>query len=267
MTGRERKRLPPPETEEEPAPGTGDNRYFKLYLLSSVVLALAISLCLAVSVQVMSKGYVSVGGYSVFRVVTGSMEPEIPTGAVLLSKRAEIGEIAVGDVVCYRTRVAEISGSIVTHRVVSVHTDGNGAVYLEARGDANVSSDPYYVDAANLVGRVVWYSGRKSVLTDMLNFLSGKFGFLVCIVFPVLLVAGLILQSAVKNLRRDLALAKYEMERGPIEEPEPQPEAEDLLPGYSMLTHADYEELYDALKKTLLEEQNEDNTQTDAKTE
>lgn len=244
-----------------------ENTYSKLYIVSSVILAAAVSVCLIVSVQVMSRGYVSIGGCSMFRVVTGSMEPTLPLGTVLISQKTDIAKIQQGDIVCYRTRVAEINGSIVTHRVVSVQTDKNGTIYLETRGDANLSSDPYYVDSTNLVGRVIWFSGKESAFTNMLSFLSGKTGFLICIVFPVLLIAGLILQNAVRNLRRDLAIVKYELTHEQTEKNAEQEAGTALLPGYTMLTYADYEEIYESLRKELLEELNGQNQKSDTETE
>ena len=156
----------------------------KAYIISTVILAIAASICLIFGIQVMTKGYVQIGGYSMFRVITGSMEPTISTGAVLLCKETEITNIETGDIVCYRTKVAEIYGSIVTHRVTGIQTDANGMIYLETRGDANVTSDPYYVNASNLIGEVIWYSGRENVVNDILSFLGSKAGFLLCIVFP-----------------------------------------------------------------------------------
>lgn len=233
----------------------------KKYIFSSVFLGIAASICLIFAVQVASKGYVTVGGYSLFRVVTGSMEPTISTGSVLLCKDTKISKIEEGDIVCYRTQIAEIYGSIVTHRVTSVNEDESGAIYLETKGDANASADPYYVDKWDLVGKVTWYSGEDSMINDILSFLSGQIGFLVCIVFPVLMVSGLILQSSVKNLQKDLALARKELESGAVNTEENM-ESSGLLPGYTTLTYADYEAIYESLKRELLEELNEKNQGT-----
>ena len=227
----------------------------KLYIFSSVFLAFAASVCLIFGAQVASKGYVKVGGYSVFRVITGSMEPTISTGAVLLCKETMIEQIETDDIVCYRTKIPEIYGSIVTHRVISVIESKDAAVYLETKGDANVSSDPYYVDASNLIGRVVWYSGTKNLINDVLSFLSGEIGFLVCIVLPILVVSGMVMQSAVKNLQKDLALVKSKLNLEAVSE-EAEIEKSQLLPGYTTLTYADYEHIYETLKNELLEELN-----------
>lgn len=222
----------------------------KAYIVSSIILAIAALICLIAAVQVSTRGYVKIGGYSMFRVITGSMEPAISTGAVLINKETKIEEIEVNDIICYRTRVAEIYGSIVTHRVVAKQKDGDGNIHLETRGDANLTSDPFYVEEEDLIGKVTWYSGKDSIWNDILSFITGKIGFLLCIVFPVLMVSGLILQSAVKSLQSDLALVREELAK--------QTEAQagdrsQLLPGYETLTYADYDAIYETLKKELQE--------------
>lgn len=231
----------------------------KIYIISSIFLAIAASLCLFVSIQVISKGYVNIGGYSLFRVVTGSMEPTISKGSLLLCKETKVDQIEVGDIVCYRTKISEIYGSIVTHRVVDKQKDESGNIYLETRGDANASSDPYYVDSWDLVGRVKWHSGEENVMNDMLSFLTSKIGFITCIALPVLLISGVIMQSAVRNLQEELALAKSE-----LEQEEMMNEQSELLPGYTTLTYADYEILYETLKRELLEELNGRNQGTES---
>ena len=193
-----------------------------------------------------------------FRVVTGSMEPTISTGSLLLCKETKIEQIEVGDIVCYRTKISEIYGSIVTHRVVDKQKDEAGNIFLETRGDANASSDPYYVDSWDLVGRVKWHSGEDNIMNDMLSFLTSKMGFLMCIALPVLLVSGIIMQSAVNNLQEELALARQELKNEELSD-----EKSELLPGYTTLTYADYEAIYETLKRELLEELNGRNQGTE----
>ena len=52
--------------------------------LCTAVLVLSLVLCASVLAQVLTRGYVTLGGYSLFRVVSGSMEPTISTGALLI---------------------------------------------------------------------------------------------------------------------------------------------------------------------------------------
>lgn len=253
--------------DEELKPKTDDNkgspRSFRMYIISSVLLALAVALCLFVTVQTMVNGYTNFFGYSVFRVVTGSMEPTIPVDAVLVSKTSDIGEIAVGDIICFRSRESSHYGAIVTHRVVSIQTDENGGVLLESRGDANYSSDPYFVREDNLIGRVIWYTQREGILIKILSFVSGKIGFMALIIIPVMVIAGLVLQGVGKNIRTALndamtRLAADSRKKSDDDEP---------LPGYKTLTRRDYNEIYAKLKSELWKELNDSAEETEGKME
>lgn len=218
----------------------------KAYWFSSILLALMFALCIIFAAQVMSKGYVDINGYSFFRVVTGSMEPTIPCGAVLINKETPISEIKVDDIICYRSGIAEIYGAIVTHRVVGIERDVAGKIYLETRGDANNSSDPYYADETNLVGKVIWHKDKVGFLTGVLAFLSGDIGFLACIVFPVLLISGMIMQRAVNSLKREMQLARQLENMSPKEDT--------LVQGYQTVTKEEYDLIFEKIKEELLEE-------------
>ena len=72
--------------------------------VASLMLVIAVVLCITVIAQVLSTGYVTIFGRSLFRVVTGSMEPTISTGALLVSKEAEIDEIELNDIICFSSK-------------------------------------------------------------------------------------------------------------------------------------------------------------------
>ena len=71
----------------------------RLSLLVTIMLILAVCLCLYACVQVLSRGYVNIGGFMMFRVVTGSMEPTIPVGALLLTKEVDIDSVRINDII------------------------------------------------------------------------------------------------------------------------------------------------------------------------
>ena len=76
--------------------------------------------------------------------------------------------------------------------------------------------------------------------------------FLAMIVFPTLLFGGFILQWLVRALRGNTQMALYELSRGPIETYNTIIPEEDRLPGYDTLTKDDYEEIYQVLKKEIM---------------
>ena len=217
--------------------------------LVTILLILTVLLCMHVVIQVLSNGYANIGGYMMFRVVTGSMEPTIPTGALMVTKEVPISSIRLQDIICFRTQEAAIWGKIVTHRVVEVLRTVDGAVMFRTQGDANLVADGYLVDQSNFVGKVIWHTGDDSMLAGIFGFFSNKVGFLGCIVFPCLLFAGMILKDCVVNIRTEL----YETLRQ-LEESEEAPAADwenDPLCG---MTQEEYNEMYERIRAELMEE-------------
>ncbi len=222
-------------------------------VVSSVVLLITLVVCVSVMAQVMSNGYVTIFGYSLFRVETGSMEPTISTGALLVCKEREIADVELDDIICYRSKSKQMLGQVITHRVIKISTSDDGNLLLETRGDANTVSDGFYVTEDNLIGAVVWYSGQKNLLAGIMSFITGKMGFLGCIVIPVLLVSGLILRDSVKDIKQELnELLEQELQlKTPVKE-----EKEEIIEQTSLdsLTPEEYEALVAQLKAEILEE-------------
>lgn len=93
----------------------------------------------------------------VFR--SGSMEPEISTGALAFAREMPASEVSDGDVVS----VVNAAGHRVTHRVVSRGQDAEGE-FLILKGDANESPDEeqYRVDSVYRVVFDVPWLGRAA---------------------------------------------------------------------------------------------------------
>lgn len=211
----------------------------------TVVLILSVVLCAYAAIQVMSKGYVSIGGLMMFRVVTGSMEPTIPTGALMITRQTQIETVSLGEIVCFRTQESAIWGKIVTHRVVDILTQPDGSPLLVTKGDANLVTDAYYVTRDNFVGKVIWHTGDHSKLASIFSFFTSKIGFLGCIVFPCLLLATLILRECVSNIRSELREYIKEIERVEAQKQE-------IVSGG--LTRQEYEEMAERIQAELMEE-------------
>lgn len=243
--------------------GAGKKRSAKKgYIISSVILGVAVLIALYVTVQTLAFGYTRVFGYSVFRVVTPSMEPTIPVNALLLCKKTDINTIQPGDIISFVSKESDHYGAIVTHRVAAVKYAQDGSVMLESRGDANYSSDPYYVTEKNFIGKVVKYSDKEGAVTKLISFLTGKIGFVVLIVLPVLVISGLILQGIGRSMKTEMNAALSEIKKAEAKQKQKQnktesPGGDELLPGYKTLTKQNYEELRKALMEEIKKEQDE----------
>ena len=221
--------------------------------LSTLALVISIILCLTVVTQVCSNGYVQIGGFSLFRVVSGSMEPELPVGTLLICQETEIQQIQEGDIICFRSRNPQIMGKIITHRVINVTVSGEGEPLLETKGDANLSADSEFVTRKNLIGRVNHYAKDGNFMASLVNVLTDKIGFLMLIMFPTLLIAGFILRSCMMNMRRDIEIALEEEKRQKAEEDK-------------LYTEEEYAAMLARIKSELLEEMTQGAEENDEKT-
>lgn len=201
--------------------------------------------CLYIVLQSASKGYVQFAGHSLFRVVTGSMEPTIPVDALLVVHDTEIEDVQPDDVVCFRSTNPGSSGMIVTHRVVSVYDTPDGVRCLRTKGDNNLSVDMNPVTQQYLIGRVIWHTGDGSTMATIISFLSNSYGFLACIILPVLLVAVWVFRGATRNLKKEMAAVQERLER------------QDMLSQVEstpVMTEEEYREMYQSIENELREE-------------
>lgn len=215
----------------------------RINLLITALLVFAVILCLWVAVQVLSRGYVNLFGYSLFRVVTGSMEPTIPVGGLLICRQVDMEVIQAGDIICFRAQESAIFGKMMTHRVTGILPALDGSLMFETKGDANLALDSYLVTQTNFVGKVIWHTGANSVLSSIFSFFTNKIGFLACIVLPILLLSGLLMKDCVKNIRSELQEALNDLER------EKAPK-DPLLE----MTEEERNEMYERIRAELIEE-------------
>lgn len=215
-------------------------------LISTAALCAAVALCMLICFQVATRGYAGFFGYSLFRVVTGSMEPTLPVNTLIACKSTPIEEIRVGDIVVFRSQELEAE-RIITHRVVSVVSGESGAPLLETRGDANPVADRKLVGAYNLIGKVVWNANQESGGFNVIGFLGSGYGFIACIVFPLLVLGGLILRGSLSNIRRQLCAATEALNASQKSDPGAQ------------ISKEEYDEMYDRIKAEVLQELKQNN--------
>lgn len=85
-----------------------------------------------------------IAGFSVLRVDSGSMEPSISVGDILIIK--ECGDYEVNDVITYNVD----NNYLVTHRIIEKE-NGN----FETKGDNNNTKDNAKVAKSDIEGKVI----------------------------------------------------------------------------------------------------------------
>ncbi len=111
-------------------------------LAAALFLLVAALFCYTAAARAAGDPMPTVFGWGNAVVLSGSMEPELPVGALLLIHREE--SYAPGEIVTYEDK----DGDLVTHRLISLE-NGRAA----AKGDANNTSDAEF-PASQIYGKV-----------------------------------------------------------------------------------------------------------------
>ena len=171
-------------------------------IVATVLAILAVLLAAAAiwTVLTTQKGQApQLGGMSILRVVSGSMEPKIPERSVAFVKRTDPADLKVGDVISFYSNDPAIKGEINTHRVAEIGKQ-NGRRYFITKGDANSIRDPYTVYEEDVIGRVVF----SSVLFGwFVNIAAGKFGYVFLVLIPLLFIVIFNIGDIIHIIRRE----------------------------------------------------------------
>ena len=151
-----------------------------LYILLFVVVVLML---IVVILQRVTDNAISLGGYRLFTVATGSMEPKYKVGDILISKQVAPDEIQVGDDVVYKGDTGSFKDKVVTHQVVSIREE-NGEKKLTTKGIANTEEDPE-IDVNQVYGKVIYKVKTLSFIGQMIK---NIYIFYFIIFFPIAII-------------------------------------------------------------------------------
>ncbi len=129
-------------------------------------------------------GAASLSGYQSFKVLSGSMEPAINTGDLVVDQRISPPDARVGDVITFREPG---SSRLITHRVVGMRLE-HGWARMRTRGDANNTPERWSIRADGEIGRVGY---RIPKLGYLMARVDGRMMQLLLVVLPALLLAAL----------------------------------------------------------------------------
>ena len=158
----------------------------KLLNVISILLIVG-ALVVLLTVVLTPKGKVpNLFGYSFFRVMTGSMEPNLPVDSLIVVKKQEMSNFVVGDVISFFSRDPSLMGEVNTHRIVEIGQE-NGKYLFLTKGDANSTADQYLTFEEDVIGKVIFSS---LIMGKCIRFISNPLIFLPFIIFPMVLLLG-----------------------------------------------------------------------------
>lgn len=95
-------------------------------------------------------------GFHIFRVSSGSMEPELMIGDVVLVKDIDPSEIEKGDTVTYLGDEGDFDDKFITHKVIETPEYINGEYFFTTQGVSEYSTEPDPKwDESQLIGVVL----------------------------------------------------------------------------------------------------------------
>ena len=155
--------------------------------LGTTLLILLIAICLPLTAP---KAF----HYHIYTVISGSMEPAIPTGSLVYIKEMEPADIKEDDVIAFYG--AKDAASIITHRVVE-----NRVLMGEfiTKGDANAKEDMNPVSYENFIGKVAYSIPKVGNIALVLTGTYGK-----------IMAAGAILGAIILHVIASIINAKSE---------------------------------------------------------
>lgn len=157
-----------------------NNRWFNVARIVKNTVCWVLIGVLALSMLVflitkMNGGTPSVFGYTIQRISSGSMEPELMVGDVILSKEIDdVNSLKAGDIITFQGG-AEFNYNRVTHRVISAPHMIEGESVLQTQGDANDVADSE-ITADKVLSRFVV---KINVLSGLYNLFLSPWGLII----------------------------------------------------------------------------------------
>lgn len=126
-----------------------------LSILGTILLVILLAVVIVMFNARLSGEAPSVFGYQVFRVSSGSMEPELMIGDVILIKEAEPQDIKKGDIVTYKGEEGDLNDKFITHKMIEDPqlVDGRYVFHTQGIYEGAVPDPDWYED--QLLGEFV----------------------------------------------------------------------------------------------------------------
>ncbi|OGZ26786.1 MAG: signal peptidase I [Candidatus Nealsonbacteria bacterium RIFOXYB1_FULL_40_15] len=131
----------------------------------------------AIALFLMASALPITGNYKIKIVLSGSMEPTINKGSIVVIKPEE--RYNLGDIVNFKRGSR---GETITHRIIAEEKSG----YI-TKGDANDGPDRQEVGRADILGRVLIYI---PYLGYLVSFVQKPAGFVITIIVPAAIIIG-----------------------------------------------------------------------------
>lgn len=144
--------------------------------------------------------------YNAYVVLTGSMIPEIMPKDVVITKKRDVKELEVNDIITFVSSDPRLSNIIVTHRIKNKYYDSTTGKYtFQTKGDNNNVEDFSLAQEQNIIGEVIYKIPKLGYIQELL---ATKGGLIIIVLIPCLTILS---YDIVKLCKRAVTKKKNKM--------------------------------------------------------
>ena len=153
-------------------------------IFSTVLLVVLILIVILLFIVRLSGNSPSIFGYHIFRISSGSMEPVLNVGDIILVKETPPEDIHKDDIITYKSEQGEMEGQAITHRVVAEPEIKGGVYTFQTQGDLNGAALDPIITYDQVEGKYI----RKLAFIDKLySFFFTPYGLIIFIAVILIL--------------------------------------------------------------------------------
>lgn len=162
-----------------------NNKILKIIgnIIYTIIFIIVLFILIIAILQRTTNNEITLFGYRIFVVATGSMVPEYEVGDVLVSKEVDPATIQVGDDIVYEGKEGSFKDKIVTHQVIMIEKE-NENYRIQTKGIANTKADPE-ITQNEVIGKVIYKMGVLSLLQRAM---SNNYVFYFVVFVPIVLL-------------------------------------------------------------------------------
>lgn len=139
------------------------NRIIKIMFYPIIILILISNITLIIQKITNPERIPDLFGYKAFIIVSGSMQPNLKIGDLVIIKETEQANIQKNDIITFIE-----NGEAITHRISDI-IDRDGQKYYQTKGDNNNSVDSDLVKYENIEGKYVLKIGKIGLIISKLQ--------------------------------------------------------------------------------------------------
>lgn len=138
------------------------NKIIKIIFYPIIILVLVCNIIFMIQKIRNPEEFADIFGYKAFIIVSGSMEPNLKIGDVVIIKETKQEDIQKGDIITFKE-----NSEAITHRVDEI-INMDGQEYYRTKGDNNTSQDADLVEYKNIEGKFTFkIEGIGKIITNI----------------------------------------------------------------------------------------------------